>query len=137
VQFIVATHSPLIPSRVSEADGMVIRLTKKQSGKSEYVDPVPDLGQIGLTADQSLTGPNFGLESTRDVIVDELVDDIRTLRRRVRSKRADDADREKLRQLKLKFEKMAPVGATFDDAQHWEVERQRIETAEKDLSAKV
>ena len=61
VQFIVATHSPLIATRVSETEGMVIRLVRRKKGKGEVVEAVTEEGTIGLTADQRLTGPDFGL----------------------------------------------------------------------------
>jgi energy-coupling factor transporter ATP-binding protein EcfA2 len=71
LQFIVATHSPLIPERVSKEDGMVVRLQRRTQGKGEVVDVQCERStQRSLTADQNLLSPNFGLHSTRDVLVD-------------------------------------------------------------------
>lgn len=85
IQFIVATHSPLIATRVSESEGMVIRLVRRKKGKGEVVEAICEEGTIGLTADQKLTSPNFGLTSTRDVLADGMAADIARLREQARS----------------------------------------------------
>ncbi len=120
MQFIVATHSPLIPTRVSEDDGMVVRLERRTQGRGQVVDAVTEQGRIGLTADQNLTSPNFGLASTRDVLIDVLLAEIRQLRERVRQRKAGRNDRARLRQLQLKFDEIAPATETFADAKSWQ-----------------
>jgi predicted ATP-binding protein involved in virulence len=109
LQFIVATHSPLIPERISKTDGMAVRLKRRTQGKGEVVDAdcVRTTDQ-SLTADQNLTGPNFGLKSTRDVVLEDLLAEIHRLRSDFRRGRAKPADERKLRQLELEFEETAP-----------------------------
>lgn len=133
IQFIVATHSPLIPTRVSLDDGMIVRLERRRSGKTEHVELVPELGRLGLTADQRLTGPDFGLTSTRDVLVDRLIDEMTRLRNKVRRRTADARERAELKQLQLKFDRVAPVGATFMEAQEWEERAKSVESATREV----
>lgn len=109
VQFIVATHSPLIPERVSATDGMVVRLQRRTQGQGEVVDAQCERStERSLTADQNLTSPNFGLHSTRDVLVDALVKKIERLTARVRAKKATAGERAELRQAQMEFEFSAP-----------------------------
>lgn len=109
MQFIVATHSPLIPERVSRDDGMVIRLRKRTQGQGEVVDAACERStNRSLTADQNLTGENFGLRSTRDVMVDALLEKINTLSAKVRAKKASEADRKALKEAQLAFAFEAP-----------------------------
>jgi energy-coupling factor transporter ATP-binding protein EcfA2 len=128
LQFIVATHSPLIPTCVASGEGMVVRLTQRRQGSGEVVDPEVDLGEIGLTADQNLTGPNFGLDSTRDILADDLIREMNRLRRLVRRKRATATERDKLRQLEFTFEQTVPVGNTYAEAQRWRQESRTLNT---------
>lgn len=122
IQFIVATHSPLIPTRVSVDHGMVIRLQRRKSKHGEIVQPEVGEGRLGLTSDQILTGPNFGLTSTRDLLLDELLKKISELRRRIRKKKARPEEREELKQLSWKFERIAPVADSFKDVAEWETQ---------------
>lgn len=121
MQFIVATHSPLIPTRVSVDEGMVIRLERTTKGRSQQhvVEPVTEEGQIGLTADQMLTSPNFGLHTTRDMLVEEMLAKIKELRRRIRKKKATPADRSKLEQLEMDFDRVAPAAESFAGIDEW------------------
>ncbi len=64
---------------------MVIRLVRRKKGKGEVVEAICEEGTIGLTADQKLTSPNFGLTSTRDVLADGMAADIARLREQARS----------------------------------------------------
>lgn len=110
VQFIVATHSPLIPERVSASDGMVVRLRRRTQGQGEVVDAECERStDRSLTADQNLLSPNFGLHSTRDVLVDALIEKIQALTMRVRSKKATPREREELRMAQMEFEFSAPA----------------------------
>ncbi len=109
LQFVVATHSPLISERVSADDGMVVRLVRRTQGKGEVVDVVCERStERALTADQNLVGPNFGLTSTRDVMTDQLLEEIARLRGRVRARSATARERLQLQQLQLEFERSAP-----------------------------
>ena len=128
IQFIVATHSPLIPTCVAEGEGLVIRLQRVDNGHS-VIEPVLDLGRMGLTADQNLTGPNFGLRTTRDVMTEELEGEIQRLRTKVRSNQASDEDREKLAQLQFKFMEIAPAAPTYDDVEAWERDTKALQGA--------
>jgi hypothetical protein len=109
LQFIVATHSPLIPERVSQSDGMVVRLVQRTQGKGEVVGVECERATgRALTADQNLTGPNFGLTSTRDLMTDRLLDEIARLRHLVRKGSASPSEKTELKQLQLDFERSAP-----------------------------
>jgi len=126
LQFIVATHSPLIPTCIAPGEGMVVRLNRRRQSGGEVVEPETALGQLGLSADQNLTGPNFGLDSTRDVLTEELLRELNRLRRLVRGRRAKTADKEKLRQLELQFDQVAGVGPTFSEAEKWKAESREL-----------
>jgi hypothetical protein len=135
IQFIVATHSPLIPARVSLDHGMVIRLVaRKHRGKS-VVRPETDQGIGGLTADQNLTGPNFQMRSTRDVLTEELLKEIHLLRQRARARKLPGSDRQRLRQLELDFNKLAPAGADFIAAKKWIQRTAAATTREEELAS--
>jgi hypothetical protein len=109
LQFIVATHSPLIPERVSRDDGMVVRLVRRTRGKGEVVDAECERStERSLTADQNLTSPNFGLTSTRDVMIDSLLERIEALARRVRTKQASAGERAELRRAQVELDLTAP-----------------------------
>jgi hypothetical protein len=113
LQFIVATHSPLIAERVSLDDGMVVRLERRTQGKGEVVRAeCLRTTERSLTADQNLTSPNFGLSSTRDVIVEAVREKIDWLTKQVRAGTAKKQDREELRRAQLRFEFEAPVAAS-------------------------
>ena len=114
LQFIVASHSPLIAERVSMNDGMVVRLSRKIQGKGEVVAVkcVRTTDQ-SLTADQSLTGPNFGLRSTRDVLVDDLRGEIERLTKEVRAGKASPRDRAQLSAAQTRFNSEAPVDVSL------------------------
>ena len=131
IQFIVSTHSPLIPTRVSETDGLVIRLVRRKEGKGkgEVVDVITEEGTIGLTVDQNLTGPNFGLDSTRDVLADEMAAEIERLRKRVKQKKATPTERKKLRALEAEYEKIAPATPTYAGMATWREDEERIRLA--------
>lgn len=109
IQFIVTTHSPLIPERVSREEGMVVRLKRRAQGHGQVV--VADCERTtsrSLTADQNLTSKNFGLASTRDVLVDALLEKIRVLSSRVRSGKANTSDRKELKDAQLELTLTAP-----------------------------
>lgn len=109
IQFIVTTHSPLIPERVSREEGMVVRLKRRAQGHGQVVDAECERTTArGLTADQNLTSKNFGLVSTRDVMVDALLEKIRSLSRRVRTGKADLSERRELKKLQLELNLTAP-----------------------------
>jgi predicted ATP-binding protein involved in virulence len=131
LQFIVATHSPLIATRVSETEGMVVRLVRRKKGKGDVVEVITEEGVIGLTADQNLTGPNFGLTSTRDVLADEIAAQIEELRSRARIKSAKPAERRRLRELEEEIERMAPAVPRFQDIETWRRESEEIERVNK------
>ena len=110
LQFIVASHSPLIAERVSQHDGMVVRLSRKTLGKGEVVGvECVRTTEQSMTADQSLTGPNFGLRSTRDVLIDDLRGEIEQLTKQVRAGKASPRDRKQLRAAQVRFNSEAPI----------------------------
>ena len=131
IQFIVTTHSPLIATRVSETDGLVVRLVRRKEGKGkgEVVDVITEEGTFGLTADQNLTGPNFGLSSTRDVLTEEMAAEIERLRGRARAKKATPAERKKLRALEAEYERIAPATPTYAGVEAWREDEERIRLA--------
>jgi hypothetical protein len=109
LQFIVATHSPLVPERVSKTDGMVVRLVRRTQGRGEVVDAECErTTERSLTADQNLVSKNFGLSSTRDVLVDALLDKIRRLSSRVRARTATQRERSELKKAQLELDFVAP-----------------------------
>ena len=115
IQFIVATHSPLIAERVSETDGMIVRLVRRTQGRGEVVDVECERStDLALTADQNLTGPNFGLKSTRDVMTDQLLEEIRGLSRKVRAGSATPKERADLRRRQIDFDRSAPAAVVPD-----------------------
>lgn len=99
---------------------MVIRLQRRNSKHGEIVQPEIAEGRLGLTSDQILTGPNFGLTSTRDVLLDEMLRKISELRRRIRKKKARPEERAELKQLSWQFERIAPAVDSFKDVAEWE-----------------
>lgn len=131
IQFIVTTHSPLIATRVSETEGLVVRLVRRKEGKGkgEVVDVITEEGTIGLTADQNLTSPNFGLTSTRDVLADEMAAEIERLRGRAREKKATPTERKKLRALEAEYERIAPATPTYAGVEAWREDEERIRLA--------
>lgn len=109
MQFIVATHSPLIASRVSRDEGMVVRLQPRTQGRGKVVSVTCErTTDTAPTADQNLTGANFGLQSTRDVMTDALLAELARLRDAVRRGSATPKQKNDLRQLQLDFERSAP-----------------------------
>ncbi len=126
VQFIVATHSPLIATRVSEAEGMVIRLVRRKRGKGEVVEAICEEGTIGLTTDQKLTSPAFGLSTTRDVLADDMAREIERLRERLRRKEATPTERKRLRALEAEYERIAPATPTYAGVERWREDEERI-----------
>jgi hypothetical protein len=131
IQFIVATHSPLIATRVSETEGMVIRLVRAKKGKQDIVRAITEEGVIGLTADQNLTGPNFGLPSTRDVLADQLAAEIEQLRAQVRNKTAKPLAKKRLRELEKELDRAAPATPTYQEMGAWRRESDEIERVNK------
>ncbi|MGE0711827.1 MAG: AAA family ATPase [Planctomycetota bacterium] len=129
VQFVVATHSPLIPTCVAEGEGLVVRLQRVEEEGQSVIQPTLDLGRMGLTADQNLTGPNFGLRTTRDVMTEELEGEIQRLRAKVRSNQASDEERAALTQLQFKFMEIAPAAPTYDDVAAWERDTKALQSA--------
>lgn len=131
IQFIVTTHSPLIATRVSETEGLVVRLVRRKEGKGkgEVVDVITEEGTIGLTADQNLTSPNFGLTSTRDVLADEMAAEIERLRGRAREKKVTPTERKKLRALEAEYERIAPATPTYAGVEAWREDEDRIRLA--------
>lgn len=110
LQFIVATHSPLIAERVSRDDGMVVRLERRTQGRGEVVRTSCERStDRSLTADQNLTSENFGLKSTRDVLVDALLEKIEALSKQVRAGKADAKTRNELREAQVSFDFEAPI----------------------------
>jgi predicted ATP-binding protein involved in virulence len=118
IQFIVATHSPLIPERISRDDGMVVRLMRRTQGKGDVVDAECERStERSLTADQNLTSRNFGLTSTRDVLIDSLLAKIEALTRRVRIHKASQDERDELRRAQVELDLTAPpISGSGDDA---------------------
>ncbi len=117
MQFIVATHSPLIPERVSKLDGMVIRLVRRTQGRGEVVDVECErTTNWAPTADQNLTSRNFGLPSTRDILIDRLLEKIARLTDRVRTKRASAEERADLKQAQLELDFSAEPLAGVDES---------------------
>jgi predicted ATP-binding protein involved in virulence len=131
IQFIVATHSPLIATRVSETEGMVIRLVRAKKGKEDIVQAITEEGVIGLTADQNLTGPNFGLSSTRDVLADQLAAEIEQLRAQIRNKTAKPSAKKRLRELEKELDRAAPATPTHQEMGAWRRESDEIERVNK------
>ncbi len=131
IQFIVTTHSPLIATRVSETEGLVIRLVRRRKGKSrnEIVGVLSEEGTIGLTADQNLTSPKFSLSSTRDVLADEMSSEIERLRKLVGEGRAGAIDLRKLRTLEANYERVAPATPSFEGVNGWREEDSKIRLA--------
>jgi len=126
LQFIVATHSPLIATRVSEDHGIIVRLHTKTIGKGQFVVPNVEPGILGLTADQILTGPNFGLESSRDILTESLLHEIHQLRLAQRKGRLSTQDALRLEQLSFKFDEMAPAVSNHSEIEHWRRDGERL-----------
>lgn len=123
IQFIVATHSPLIATRVSETEGLIVRLVRK----GDAVEVVTEEGTIGLTADQKLTGPDFGLDSPRDVLADDMARRIEELRRRARRKKASPEELKELQHLSQEYERIAPATPTYEGVAQWREETTKIQ----------
>lgn len=92
MQFICTTHSPLVIGSVHQKNVLVLR---DDDGES-IVEPAP-IEVHGLSSDQILTSPYFGLESTRAPAFVERLDEV------AKQARAGDADlaRQYLRMLSL------------------------------------
>lgn len=126
IQFIVATHSPLIATKVSEDHGMIVRLRTQTIGKGQFVVPEVEPGIMGLTADQILTGPNFGLESTRDTLTESLIHEIHQLRLAQKNRKLSPKEVDRLNQLSFKFDEIAPPVASHDQLEDWKREKAEI-----------
>lgn len=135
IQFIVATHSPLIATRVAADQGLVVRLVPRTAGRSRYVGAEVTPGRIGLTADQNLTGPNFGLQSTRDPLVESLLAEISELRGRVKRHRTAP-DAEKLKQLEIQFQELAPAADAYQGIDDWVANEKELLAFTAKLEAK-
>jgi hypothetical protein len=129
VQFIVATHSPLIATRVSSTEGLVVRLVRSDEGKGDVVEVITEEGTIGLTADQKLTGPDFGLRSTRDVLADDMAREIQELGARARRGEASPAERKRLMALSEEYARIAPATPTYEGIARWREDEERIRAA--------
>lgn len=92
MQFICTTHSPLVIGSVHQKNVLVLR----DEGGKTIVEPAP-IEVHGLSSDQILTSPYFGLESTRAPAFVERLDEV------ARQARGGDADqaRQYLRMLSL------------------------------------
>lgn len=119
VQFIVATHSPLIATRVSDEHGLMVNLKKARRGRGYFVVPRVREGTIGLTADQRLTGPSFGLGSTRDLLADEIERELLALRRKD-SRRLSPDQRKRKEQLEFRWDRMASPAEDYRGIQDWQ-----------------
>lgn len=126
LQFIIATHSPLIATRVSEDHGIIIRLHTKSIGKGQFVVPSVEEGVLGLTADQILTGPNFGLETSRDILTESLLHEIHQLRLAQRRGKLSAKDTQRLDQLSFKFVEIAPPVSGHTEIEHWRQDSERL-----------
>lgn len=132
MQFIVATHSPLIATRVTSEDGMIIRLKNRTIGRGSFVVPESEPGISGLTADQILTGPSFGLDSTRDTLIESLIMELHRLRLAEKKGRLPRAKKERLRQLTFEFQRLAPPVADYAEIPKWDKQRRKVyDLAEK------
>jgi predicted ATP-binding protein involved in virulence len=69
IQFIVTTHSPFIAQEATDGGLFVLKVT--DSGAVTVEQPVESVR--GWTASQILTGPLFGLDSTRDPETEEKI----------------------------------------------------------------
>lgn len=137
IQFIVTTHSPLIATRVSDTEGLVLRLvrTRESKGKGEVVEVLTEEGTIGLTADQNLTSPNFGLSTTRDVLAESMAREIERIRGLARAKKATPRERKKLRELEETYDRIAPATPTYVGIEAWRDEAEQIRLANEKAAA--
>jgi len=71
MQFIATTHSPLIVGGLSPEQ--IIRLRREEADQGRVVVVSMEESLQGLRADQILTSPAFGLESSRDPETQELI----------------------------------------------------------------
>ena len=105
---------------------MVIRLVKRRIGAGHFVKPECDRGTLGLTADQMLTGPNFGLDTTRDELTEQLMLELHELRLRQRRGVISKPDRDRLEQLSFEFDRIAAPVGSFADVQAWREQSAQI-----------
>jgi len=74
VQFITTTHSPLVAAGMADIDNGKILVCKE--GNYDLLDPS---NIKGLRADQILTSPIFGLETTRNIETEKTLDELEDL----------------------------------------------------------
>jgi hypothetical protein len=133
MQFIVATHSPLIPTLVGKNEGMVVRLKAQTRRGVQVVVPEVDVGTSGLTADQMLTGPNFGLSSTRDLATENAMRQARSLRSRIRRGTATALEQRRFRKLEQDLNSRAPASADFVGITPWREQARDIKRLNEQL----
>lgn len=102
MQFICTTHSPLVIGSVHQKNVIVLRGDDRRT----VVEPAP-IEVHGLSSDQILTSPYFGLESTR---APSFVLELNKVAKRARGGDADQA-RQYLRMLSLGERAMPPTRA--------------------------
>jgi energy-coupling factor transporter ATP-binding protein EcfA2 len=92
VQIVATTHSPLIVGSLGPESVYVC----SRGDDGGVIVTRPELDFAGLRADQILTSPAFGLDTTRDVQTAKLLDEYRSLAVRVNRSPEDDRRLEEL-----------------------------------------
>lgn len=112
IQFIVTTHSPFIAQEASD-NGLFV-LTEQRDGTVRVEKPVRSVR--GWTADQILTSPLFGLESTRAPEADEIIRAAADLTAREQQKRLTPAEKKRLKTFREWLaERLSAPGETYDE----------------------
>jgi hypothetical protein len=114
VQFIVTTHSPFVAQEAT--DGGLFVLRTRENGTVVVDQPVESVR--GWTASQILTGPLFGLESTRDPETESLIREHAALTAKERASKLTSAERHRLAAVKQQLSlTLSAPGETYDEMQ--------------------
>ncbi|HEX8819917.1 MAG TPA: AAA family ATPase, partial [Archangium sp.] len=104
LQFVLTSHSPLVVGTLSSQNVLLLEEREQSGGVKSTVVVRPGEELYGLSADQILTSPSFGLESSRD---ERFFDRLKDVAEKAREGGADEA---------LRFMRMVAGGAVAEEA---------------------
>lgn len=117
-QFIVTTHSPFV-AQAATKDGLFV-LRRDPSRDQVYLDTSLESVQ-GWRAEQILSSPAFGLESTRDPATEALIEEHGRLKAKAEAVELSPQERSRLEELTAQLEGLLPApGNSYEVMQRLE-----------------
>jgi uncharacterized protein (TIGR02646 family) len=105
VQFVATTHEPLCLRGLADGEIAVLRRTGPRT--TALMKDLPPIG--AMTVDQILSSPHFGLDSTIDP---EMADLLNEYYRLLAKQRRDAQEEERVRTLEVQVRRLRPLGNT-------------------------